>query len=70
MGEWGAFPGEPGVGRYQQQMVTLFQQDGVSWSRWSLDRNERLGLLTREGQPTPAAAQLGRLLRGLPQQPS
>jgi hypothetical protein len=70
VGEWGAFPGEPGVGRYQQQMVTLFQQDGVSWSRWSLDRNERLGLLTREGQPTPAAAQLGRLLRGLPQQPS
>jgi hypothetical protein len=51
-------------------MVTLFQQDGVSWSRWSLDRNERLGLLTREGQPTPAAAQLGRLLRSLPQQPS
>jgi hypothetical protein len=51
-------------------MVSMFQQDGVSWSRWSLDRNERLGLLTRAGQPTPAAVQLGRLLRSLPQQPS
>jgi CHASE2 domain-containing sensor protein len=70
VGEWGAFAGEPGVGLYQQQMVSLFQQDGVSWSRWSLDRNERLGLLTRAGQPTPAAVQLGRLLRSLPQQPS
>ncbi len=50
--------------------MTLFQQDGISWSRWSLDRNERLRLLTRAGQPTPAAAQLGRLLRSTPQQPS
>jgi len=50
-------------------MVILFQQDGLSWSRWSLDRNERLGLLTRSGQPTPAAVQLGRLLRSMPQQP-
>jgi hypothetical protein len=69
VGEWGAFPAEPGVDRYQRQMVTLFQQDGVSWSRWSLDRNERLGLLTRDGQQTPAAVQLGRLLRSMPQQP-
>jgi hypothetical protein len=70
VGEWGAFPGELGVDRYQRQMVTLFQQDGINWSRWSLDRNERLGLLTRAGQPTPAAVQLGRLLRSTPQQPS
>ena len=51
-------------------MVTLFQQDGISWARWSLDRNERLGLLDRDGQPTPAAEQLRSLLRSMPDQPS
>ena len=63
VGEWGAFPSEPGVGAYQQQMVRLFAKEGLSWARWSLDRTERLGLLQRDGQLTPAAVQLGRLIQ-------
>jgi hypothetical protein len=66
VGEWGAFPSEPGVEAYQQQMVGLFARDGVSWARWSLDRTERLGLLDRSGGLTPAAVQLRRLIAALP----
>ena len=62
VGEWGAFPNEQGVQAYQSQMVSLFEQEGVSWARWSLDRTERLGLLRRDGQLTPAAVQLGKLI--------
>ncbi|HEY0388966.1 MAG TPA: cellulase family glycosylhydrolase [Gaiellales bacterium] len=62
VGEWGAFPSERGVGAYQRQMVTLFAHEGVSWTRWSLDRTERLGLLRRDGRLTTAAVQLGRLI--------
>jgi hypothetical protein len=63
VGEWGAFPSERGVDAYQRQMVSLFAKEGISWARWSLDRTERLGLLRRDGQLTPAGVQLGRLVR-------
>jgi hypothetical protein len=43
-------------------MVALFQQDGVSWARWSLGSGERLGLLNRNLTLTPAALQLKRLI--------
>jgi hypothetical protein len=66
VGEWGAFPTEPGVEAYQRQMVQLFARDGVSWARWSLDPTERLGLLDRSGGLTAAAVQLGRLIAALP----
>jgi hypothetical protein len=62
VGEWGAFPRERGVDAYQRQMVKLFEKDGISWSRWSLDRTERLGLLRRDGTLTAAGLQLGRLI--------
>jgi hypothetical protein len=69
VGEWGAFPSEPGVDVYQRQMVTLFAREGISWTRWSLDRTERLGLLDRNGDLTSAAVQLGRLIQAQPQPP-
>jgi hypothetical protein len=62
VGEWGAFAGTPGLDDYQRQMVALFQQDGVSWARWSLGSGERLGLLNRNLTLTPAALQLQRLI--------
>lgn len=66
VGEWGGFPTEPGVEAYQRQMVRLFAREGVSWTRWSLDRTEPLGLLDRSGGLTAAAVQLGRLIAALP----
>ncbi len=69
VGEWGAFPGEQGVDVYQRQMVTLFGREGISWTRWSLDGTERLGLLHRNGDLTAAAVQLGHLIQAQPPQP-
>jgi hypothetical protein len=66
VGEWGAFNDQPGLDTYQQQMVALFESDGVSWARWSLDGRERLSLLTRDLSPTPAAVQLEQLIAALP----
>jgi endoglycosylceramidase len=66
VGEWGAFNDQPGLDAYQQQMVALFESEGVSWARWSLDNRERLGLLTRDLSPTPAALQLEQLIAALP----
>ena len=62
VGEWGAFADLPGIDAYQQQMVSLFEADGVSWARWSLDNTERLGLLSRDFTPKPAAEQLAQLI--------
>ncbi len=62
VGEWGAFNGTPGLSVYQRQMVSLFEEKGVSWARWSLYNRERLGLLTRNLIPTPAAEQLAELI--------
>jgi endoglycosylceramidase len=62
VGEWGAFADLPGIDAYQQQMVSLFEADGVSWARWSLDNKERLGLLNRDLTPKPAAEQLAQLI--------
>ena len=62
VGEWGAFNGEPGLAAYQRQMVELFDSHGVSWARWSLDNEQRLGLLTSDLTPTPAARQLASLM--------
>jgi Cellulase (glycosyl hydrolase family 5) len=70
VGEWGAFPSERGVDAYQRQMVSLFAREGVSWTRWSLDRTERLGLLRRDGRLTAAGLQLGRLIGAQPPQPT
>jgi endoglycosylceramidase len=61
VGEWGAFNDEPGLAAYQEQMVKLFESQGVSWARWSLDNEQRLGLLTSDLTPKPAARQLARL---------
>ena len=44
-------------------MVALFGSLGLSWARWSLDPKEQLGLLQRDGTPSPAAVQLETLLR-------
>jgi endoglycosylceramidase len=66
VGEWGAFNDQPGLDAYQQQMVSLFESEGVSWARWSLDNRERLALLTRDLMPTPAAVQLEQLIAALP----
>jgi hypothetical protein len=62
VGEWGAFGDLPGLEAYQQQMVTLFEAEGVSWARWSLDNKERLGLLRRDLTPKPDAEQLAQLI--------
>jgi hypothetical protein len=62
VGEWGAFDDLPGTDVYQQQMVSLFEADGVSWARWSLDNKERLGLLNRDLTLKPAAEQLAQLI--------
>jgi hypothetical protein len=66
VGEWGAFTDQPGLDAYQQQMVELFESQGVSWARWSLDSRERLALLTRDLSPTPALVQLAQLITALP----
>jgi endoglycosylceramidase len=62
VGEWGAFNDTAGLDVYQRQMVSLFESEGISWARWSLDSKERLGLLARDLIPTPAAEQLAELI--------
>jgi len=62
VGEWGAFNGRAGLRAYQRQMVSLFDAEGLSWARWSLDTRERLGLLTRASSLRPAAEQLSELI--------
>jgi cellulase (glycosyl hydrolase family 5) len=67
VGEWGAFGDLPGLDTYQQQMVSLFDAEGVSWARWSLDNRERLGLLNRDLTPKPDAEQLAELIAQAPE---
>jgi hypothetical protein len=62
VGEWGIFADEQGATAYQRQMVRLFDSFGASWARWSLDRRERLSLLTQDGTLNAAGLQLRDLI--------
>jgi endoglycosylceramidase len=63
VGEWGIHGGTPGADAYQAQMLALFAQDGVSWSRWVLASSGGFGLLNKDLSPTPEAAQISAALR-------
>jgi len=63
VGEWGFHTGAPGSDTYQQQMLDLFQKDGVSWTRWVLATGGGFALLKADDTPTPEANQLGAAMR-------
>lgn len=63
VGEWGIHTGSPGADAYQSQMLSLFANDGVSWSRWVLSSSGGFGLLNKDLSPTPEAAQISAALR-------
>jgi aryl-phospho-beta-D-glucosidase BglC (GH1 family) len=61
VGEWGARNDDPALLAYQQQMVALFDRVGANWTRWTMARTGRFGLLNPDGSLTPAARQLNEL---------
>jgi len=63
VGEWGFHTGAPGSDIYQQQMLDLFQKDGVSWTRWVLATGGGFALLNADDTPTAEANQLGAAMR-------
>jgi endoglycosylceramidase len=65
VGEWGIHTGTPGSATYQAQMLALFANDRVSWTRWVLT-GSAFGLLSKDGAPTPEAQQIRSALRVSP----
>jgi hypothetical protein len=57
VGEWGAQYDDVNGTVYQSQMLQLFSEYGVSWTRWILNGTDRFRLLSR-GKPTEQALQL------------
>jgi hypothetical protein len=63
VGEWGIHTDTPEAAVYQQQMLSLFDRDDVSWARWQLASGSGFGLLVHGGQPTPLVEQLSQALK-------
>jgi endoglycosylceramidase len=66
VGEWGIHSGTPGSAAYQSQMLSLFDQYGVSYARWELSAGGGFGLYTGSGAITPEAVQLSSALAANP----
>jgi endoglycosylceramidase len=66
VGEWGIHTGVPGALEYQRQMLDIFANEHISWTRWNLARGGGFGLLQGTGSPTAEAIQLEAALRGTP----
>jgi hypothetical protein len=57
VGEWGAQYDDVNAAVYQSQMLQLFSEYGVSWTRWIINSTDRFRLLS-SGKPTEQALQL------------
>ena len=58
VGEWGARLDDPGLLRYQQDMLAVFRARRLSWTRWMLTNNSALGILNADGSNSAAALQI------------
>jgi Cellulase (glycosyl hydrolase family 5) len=58
VGEWGARADDPGLLRYQQDMLGVFRARRLSWARWMLTNNSALGILDADGSYSAAALQI------------
>jgi hypothetical protein len=57
VGEWGAQYDDVNAAAYQSQMLRLFSDYGVSWTRWIMNGTDRFRLLS-SGKPTEQALQI------------
>jgi hypothetical protein len=58
VGEWGARLDDPGLLRYQRDMLTAFRARKLSWARWMLTASSTLGILEPDGSYSAAARQI------------
>jgi hypothetical protein len=65
VGEWGAQYDDVNSAVYQAQMLKLFSEYGVSWTRWIINGTDRFRLLS-SGRPTEQALQVKAALAVLP----
>lgn len=63
VGEWGARYDDPGLLRYQADMLAAFRARRLSWARWMLTGGGFLRLLEPDGSYTDAARQIQEDLR-------
>jgi Cellulase (glycosyl hydrolase family 5) len=61
VGEWGARWDDANAAVFQQQLLTLFDRYGVSWTRWILNSTDRFRLI-QGGDPTAQALQVSAAL--------
>ena len=58
VGEWGARIDDTGLLEYQRQMLAVFRQRKLSWSRWALTGHGTLRVLNPDYTLPPAAIQI------------
>ena len=58
IGEWGARDDAIGADVYQSHMFELFEEFGLSWSRWGLSTTDKMGIRLSHDQLRPVGIQL------------
>ncbi len=58
IGEWGARHDAVGADVYQSHMFELFEEFGLSWSRWGLSTTDKMGIRLSGDQLRPVGIQL------------